>query len=194
MLQRLLGSPETLIIVLLWAVVAIYWAATALRLKPVAERVSFSPTPIVIGVLLLLVVLVRVGALPKGINVALWPTSETVLVIGDILAAAGCALLLWARRIIGRNWSSSVTYRVDHELVTTGPYGAVRHPIYSGFLLTVLGSALVNGHLVGVVVLALCVVVFALKMSQEEGLMMKHFPEAYAEYRKRVKALIPHVV
>ena len=87
-----------------------------------------------------------------------------------------------------------MTFKQNHELIRTGPYRIVRHPIYTGLLVMVVGTAMRIGQLRGVVSLALVTIGFWIKLRQEERLMMRHFPEAYPVYRREVKALIPFVI
>ncbi len=101
---------------------------------------------------------------------------------------------IWARRTIGGNWSSVVTLKQDHELVTNGPYRYVRHPIYTAILTMFLGTAVATGQLGGFLGLALCSLSMWIKLRQEEKLMMRHFPQQYPAYRARVKALVPFVL
>ena len=114
-----------------------------------------------------------------------------ILLAGLALTIAGLALALWARVTLGGNWSGIVTFKENHELIRNGPYGHVRHPIYSAILLMVLGSALAIGTLGALVGLPLIGLGVWLKLRQEEALMTEHFPIEYPSYRSRVRALIP---
>ncbi len=123
-----------------------------------------------------------------------FPEFPGISLAGLVLTVAGCAFAIWARITLGGNWSGRATVKQDHELITTGPYALARHPIYTGILLALVGTALAGGewrHVLGFLV-----VLFGMmaKMSQEERLMMQTFPEAYPLYRRRVKALIPGVL
>jgi protein-S-isoprenylcysteine O-methyltransferase Ste14 len=92
------------------------------------------------------------------------------------------------------NWSGNVTFKEGHELIQSGPYRYVRHPIYSALLLMGLGSALYYAQAFGFALLGFALVVFAAKMRLEEKLMTEHFGDQYVDYRRRVKALIPFIV
>lgn len=122
------------------------------------------------------------------------PNLQDVALAGSAVTALGCAFAIWARIALGGNWSGRVTVKADHDLVTSGPYAISRHPIYTGLLLAIAGTALTGGE--WRCVLAVAVILFALlvKMSQEERMMMQTFPEAYPRYRQRVKALIPLIL
>ena len=121
------------------------------------------------------------------------PPLASVEMTGLVLTLAGCFFAIWARLTLGGNWSGRATVKADHELITRGPYAIARHPIYTGLLVAVVGTALANGEWHAVVALIVIGLAFLVKMSQEERLMMQTFPAAYPAYRQRVKALIPGI-
>jgi protein-S-isoprenylcysteine O-methyltransferase Ste14 len=121
------------------------------------------------------------------------PESNEVAVTGLALTIAGCAFAIWARLTLGSNWSGRATVKANHELVTNGPYAVSRHPIYTGLLLAVAGTALAIGAWRGALALIVILLALMIKMSQEERLMVQTFPAAYPAYRQRVKALIPGI-
>jgi protein-S-isoprenylcysteine O-methyltransferase Ste14 len=98
----------------------------------------------------------------------------------------------WARYYLGKNWGMPMTVKEDPELVTGGPYTFVRHPIYTGILLAVLGSVLASS-LLWLVILVFFTYEFIRSVKGEEMLMTKQFPEKYPAYKKRTKMLIPFV-
>jgi protein-S-isoprenylcysteine O-methyltransferase Ste14 len=110
-----------------------------------------------------------------------------------VLTAAGIAFAIWARFTLGRNWSGNVTVKEGHELLRRGPYALARHPIYSGALLAILGTSLAVGTVRAVLLVVPLVFVLRFKMRNEEELMAGEFGEEYAEYRRRVKGLVPFV-
>ncbi len=122
------------------------------------------------------------------------PQSNALGIVADVICAAGVAFSIWARSILGSNWSGAVTIKKDHEIVMHGPYRFVRHPIYTGYLFATLGSALAVGEVRGAVALAMIFVGIIWKMRVEEKLLSKHFPDIYPAYRKRIKRLIPFVM
>ena len=95
---------------------------------------------------------------------------------------AGTALAIWARLTLGRNWSAEVTFKEDHELIESGPYALVRHPIYSGLLLMALGTVIHDGRALGVGLFAALCAALWWKARQEEQIIGRHFPEAYRDY------------
>jgi protein-S-isoprenylcysteine O-methyltransferase Ste14 len=114
--------------------------------------------------------------------------------VADSLTAIGLGIMLWARVTLGGNWSGNVVLKEDHELVERGPYQYVRHPIYSGLLLMYLGLAIYSAYVGTLIALIAVVVGLWFKSRQEERLLTKHFPQAYASYKARVPALIPFVL
>ena len=121
------------------------------------------------------------------------PMTPAAIYVGLVLTLAGFALSLWARFYLGRNWSALVTLKEDHKLVRTGPYAIVRHPIYSGFMLATLGTAIAFGELRGLISVALVVIAWGYKSRLEEALMVEQFGAEYERYRANVKGLIPFI-
>lgn len=120
---------------------------------------------------------------------ALWIKS-----IGLFVAATGVFLACWSRHILGRNWSSVVQLKQDHELVIGGPYRYVRHPIYTGLLLAFAGTALKVGDWRGLIALAIVLASFWRKLCLEERWLTEQFGASYSAYMQRTKALIPGVI
>jgi len=122
------------------------------------------------------------------------PDLVAVSLVGFALAIAGLALSVWARVYLGSNWSPVAMLKKGQTLVRTGPYGTVRHPIYSGLIVAVIGTALVFGGY-RVIISVVCVFLFAwVRITEEERLMSNQFGEDYAEYKKEVKAIIPGII
>jgi protein-S-isoprenylcysteine O-methyltransferase Ste14 len=123
-----------------------------------------------------------------------WHTPLALGVVSDCIVLAGVAFTVWARITLGSNWSAEVTFKRDHELIESGPYALARHPIYTGLLAMVLGTAINYGRFSGfALLLALCGGIWW-KAREEERIMSSHFPGAYAGYRERVRAVIPFVL
>jgi protein-S-isoprenylcysteine O-methyltransferase Ste14 len=111
--------------------------------------------------------------------------------IGALLTATGILFTVWARVHIGRNWSGTVTIKEGHELVMTGPYAIVRHPIYAGLMLALIGSALARAEWRGILAVVIAFLALWRKLRLEERWMQEQFGPAYEAYRQRVAALIP---
>ncbi len=112
---------------------------------------------------------------------------------GVAITALGVGLAIWARFLLGGNWSGTVTVKESHELIQTGPYRVVRHPIYTGISLAIAGTALALGEVRGLLAIGVAVAAWRLKWPVEERFMTEQFGDRYVEYRRRVKALIPGV-
>lgn len=119
------------------------------------------------------------------------PDTQNLRLTGFLLTLAGALFAAWARLTLGTNWSGRPSVKAGHELVVRGPYALARHPIYTGLLLAIAGTALAVGRWRAVIGFLLIAVAFAAKILHEEHLMMQTFPDSYPNYRKRVRALIP---
>jgi protein-S-isoprenylcysteine O-methyltransferase Ste14 len=109
-------------------------------------------------------------------------------------AVVGFAITVWARAILGSNWSGTVTIKVEHELIRTGPYRWVRHPIYSGLIMALLGTLIALDQWRGIVALPLLWVAFAIKYLKEEQAMRQTFGEQYDEYSRTTGAIFPRLL
>jgi protein-S-isoprenylcysteine O-methyltransferase Ste14 len=114
--------------------------------------------------------------------------------LGLLLTIAGLLFACWARVVLGRNWSGVVQLKQDHELIEAGPYHYVRHPIYSGLLLAFLGTALMIGEWRALLAAAIIAISFWRKLRLEERWLGEYFGAAYADYMRRVKALVPGIL
>lgn len=111
-----------------------------------------------------------------------------------VIVVAGVALACWSRYLLGHNWSSVVQIKKDHELVEAGPYRYIRHPIYTGLLLAFIGTAIKEGDVRGIVAVLIVFASFWRKLRMEERMLGETFGAAYAAYKARTAALIPHVL
>jgi protein-S-isoprenylcysteine O-methyltransferase Ste14 len=127
-------------------------------------------------------------------NPILWPQSAVTMAVGLGLAVIGLGIAVWARRHLGRYWSGRITLKVDHQVIQSGPYAFVRHPIYSGILLALLGTVISIGTARSCIAIVLMFLSFVVKLTLEERWLCAHLGAEYQEYRRRVKALIPCVV
>ena len=178
------------LIALVWLIWSAVWVAMAPGAKSVAQSESRASrlthvVPLVVAVALLAAPRVPVFPL-RFVPPGPWPGW-----IGAALTAAGIAFAIWARVTLAGNWSGSVTLKDAHELVVEGPYRWVRHPIYTGLLLALLGWALAVGEWRGLLAVAIAAMAFWRKLKREEALMRAEFGAAYADYAQRVPALVP---
>jgi protein-S-isoprenylcysteine O-methyltransferase Ste14 len=169
-----------------WALFWVYWLVAAIGAKRSSarrRRLPFAGASVVAVILVLRVF--RGGSLAVE--------SPVVGAIGAVLFVCGLGLAIWARIYLGRNWGMPMTEKAEPELVTSGPYRFVRHPIYSGLLLAVVGTALVT-NLVGLVVAVILGAYFYYSARTEEKNLTATFPTAYPAYRMATKMLIPFVL
>ena len=177
---------------ILWLGWAAWWWVQSLHVKratrqePLESRLRHI-VPLVVAVLLLW----PPHSPVPGLGVRILPLAAWPFWVGGILTAVGLLFAVWARHHIGANWSGIVTIKQDHKLITSGPYAVVRHPIYTGLLLAIAGSALARGELRGVLALGLVWWALWRKLRLEEAWMREQFGDAYAAYSRRVPSLVP---
>lgn len=181
------------LIPILWTAWALYWLVSAAAVKETQRRESGASRlahilPLLFAGWLLGTRHMPVEALTQPI---FSPTFYWRYVLGALLVALGLGFAVWARAHLGRNWSGSVTVKAEHELIDTGPYALVRHSIYTGLILALIGSALALDQWRGLLAVAIAIVSLWRKLRVEEGFMRQVFGERYAEYQRRVPALIP---
>jgi protein-S-isoprenylcysteine O-methyltransferase Ste14 len=181
-----------LVVGALWLLWLGYWwwssrdTKQTVRSETLRSRMTYVAPLVVAGYLLSL------RRLPfSGTSVQLFEPGAAVLLSAVAFVAAGLGFAVWARRHLGRNWSGTVTTKNDHELVRTGPYRFVRHPIYSGILLAFVGMAVGAGTWTSVCAVGLVTAAFLRKMRLEEQFMTDQFGEQYQRYRHEVPALFP---
>jgi protein-S-isoprenylcysteine O-methyltransferase Ste14 len=178
----------------LWMALWLVWVVAWLRTKRTQERASFGSRllygiPVIVAFYLLFD-----DHIPFAwLQWRMFPRNPWVEGLAVLLTAAGIAFAIWARFYIGQNWSSAVSIKVGHELIRTGPYEWVRHPIYSGLLLAMFGTALACRQPRGLVALVVLWLGFWIKSRMEEGFMRKTFGEEYQEYSRTTGALIPRM-
>ena len=177
-----------------WLIYIIYWVGSARGVKPVAERQSWLSFIVHRGPILLGGILLLYPKPPYPLRLALTPHTDLAEAIGAVVCVFGLAVAIWSRRALAGNWSATVTFKQGQELVQTGPYRFVRHPIYTGILLMILGLVTEVGQLHSWLGFLIQGIGFWIKLKQEESLLLRHFPGEYPAYRARVKALVPFVI
>ena len=190
--------PLALIIVsVCWIVFILFWMISAFSVKRDVKNSPwrrFAWLRIVIALIIASLLLSRsksdLFAHRLEILQAVYSNSTSAF-IGVMLTVLGIGYAIWARVHLGRNWSPIPNVKEDHELITSGPYRLVRHPIYTGIMTATLGTGFVIPlwFLVFVVMTA----VFIWRVIVEEDLMTKQFPNQYPEYKKRTWAFVPYV-
>jgi protein-S-isoprenylcysteine O-methyltransferase Ste14 len=178
-----------------WGVFFIVWVLAAIFTKRTVQQETGARPLAYIGLAVIgWFLLFRGYRLPAPFGVRWIVPTDTTLAAASILCLCGLGLCLWARAVLGRNWSGTVTLKENHELIVRGPYRLVRHPIYTGLLAMLLATAIQQGHIGGVIGLLLVFVSFWVKSGYEEELMLKQFPDQYPAYRARVKRIIPFLL
>jgi protein-S-isoprenylcysteine O-methyltransferase Ste14 len=170
-----------------WVAFWVYWLAASVGIKQGRTRwTRFAGFRVAILLIFLLLARARVF---RGAKITSSPGREG---LGLALFAAGLAVAVWARRYLGRNWGTPMSEKVDPELVTTGPYRSVRHPIYSGIILAMVGTAVaINWY--WLIAVGLAGAYFVYSASMEERYMTGLFPDTYPAYKRSSKMLIPFV-
>jgi protein-S-isoprenylcysteine O-methyltransferase Ste14 len=177
-----------------WSLVAIYWVVGMVLAKPTIKRESILSSALHVALGCAAVLLVWEPATGRGLlGYRLTSHAGGVAWLGLAVTIGGCAFAIWARVTLGSNWSSMVTVKQNHELILRGPYALVRHPIYSGFLLALTGTAIAVGEVRAFIGLGLAFIGFLLKAAAEEKFMREEFSAEYARYCQRVRRLIPFV-
>jgi protein-S-isoprenylcysteine O-methyltransferase Ste14 len=175
-----------------WYVFIIYWLVSAARLKQTKVEEDSGGRLLHILILIAAFDLMFRGNFSFGVlNERMIPLSLPFLYTGIALTWLGVAFAIWARSAIGQNWSGRVTVKVDHQLIQSGPYAFVRHPIYSGLLLANMGAALFIGQWRCLAALLIFLAEISRKASKEERFMLAEFGDRYEKYRHRTGFLIP---
>lgn len=178
----------------LWIVFLVVWGIAALSQKRTVRRDSAGSRMIQVLLGGLAVVLLWGNGLDFGsLARPFVPLSLIFSLLGLTLTVAGLAFAISARVYIGGNWSGAVTVKKDHTLIRKGPYALVRHPIYTGVLLAMLGTAVAFGEVRGLLAVGVATLALWIKLRREELFMSEEFGAEYAQYKQKVKALIPFV-
>ena len=183
-----------------WIIFLLYWFISAAAVKPIENTTGWFS-----GnwhrILLLLAFSFIVGFRPlasAGLPIGSWavsllPPSLLLNIVIVALLIGGLVVAITARRTLSANWSGQVAIMQDHELITSGLYGYVRNPIYTGILLMTLGTALAYGSLSALLGFVFFLFGIYLKLSAEERILIRHFGQKYTAYKQRTKVLIPFI-
>ncbi len=177
-----------LVISACWIAFWVYWIAASAGVKAGQSRWTRC-AGIRVAIILLVLLLLRLRLFKAG-SVTSDPWLQG---IGLAIFVAGLGLAIWARIYIGRNWGTPMSMKIDPELVTTGPYHTIRHPIYAGIIIAMAGTAMAVSWywLIAVAVLG---GYFIYSAVMEERYMTERFPDAYPEYKRATKMLIPFIL
>lgn len=188
-----------IVIIVSWVVFLLYWLISSFSAKrSVSRRAALRSPSIALRVILYLFVAILIyenvtSAAPAGAYEAYFAAHPVFELLGTVLTVIGIAFAIWARVYLGRNWGMPMTLRAEPELITSGPYRYVRHPIYTGALLALLGSTVVSGTWWALIFIS-SGAYFIVSALQEERDLVEKFPDTYPAYKTRTKMLIPFVL
>jgi protein-S-isoprenylcysteine O-methyltransferase Ste14 len=188
------GIPPFLAVRYLWYVFILYWLVSALKRKKTKQRESILQRlvyilPVVIAFYLLYNPRTDFGLLATYFV----PHTLEAQWAGVTIMALGVAIAIWARVHLGTNWSGVVTLKEGHELIRTGPYRNIRHPIYTGILVAFLGNAIVNGQVRGLIALAVMWASFYVKARREEAFLRQEFGPKFDEHTRHTGMFLPKI-
>jgi len=178
-----------------WIAFLLYWQIKAIGTKTTQRIEAVGSRILRVVIFAIAIVLLSTGRIPlRWLYVQVWPVGLWPFWLGAAVLIAGLLFAVWAREHLGSNWSRSVTIKQDHELITRGPYGVVRHPIYTGILAGFLGTAIALSQVRGFIAFVLVFLALWMKLRMEEQWMRTQFGETYASYAHQTAALVPFVL
>jgi len=178
-----------------WIAFLVYWEIKATHTKAIQRLESAASRILRTFIFLIAIVILSTTRLPlPWLYLQLWPVGLLPFWLGAAVTVGGLLFAVWAREHLGRNWSRSVTIKQGHELITTGPYAVVRHPIYTGILIGFLGMAIAISQVRGFIAFVLVFLALWLKLRMEEKWMRSQFGETYATYARQTPALVPYIL
>lgn len=188
--RDLVGRWPWMFAALGWVIFSLYWEYESKRAAENKQRESGASRGVHVAMTntALLLVMLPLRVVPRFVAL-----STAVMVAGLAVEACGLTLAILARRYLGRNWSGEISIKVDHQLIRSGPYRKLRHPIYTGLLAMYAGAAIVSGTWLAVAGVALAMVAYARKIKLEEKNLNVAFGAQYDAYRKESWALVPGV-
>jgi protein-S-isoprenylcysteine O-methyltransferase Ste14 len=176
----------------LWILFLAYWLVSALKRKRTKRRERWSERlRYMLPLVLVWYLLFSIGARFGWLTVRFIPASPAVKWLGVGLTAAGIGVAFWARWHLGANWSGAVTLKEGHELIRSGPYRTIRHPIYTGILLAMLGTAIAIGELRALIAVAIAWLSFYVKARREESFLAQEFGPGFAEHQRHTGMFLP---
>jgi len=176
----------------LWFLFGLYWIVSALKLKKTKKRESWGQRfRYVLPLAAAFYLLSRPEAHYGWLGARFVPESDAAGWVGVALTAAGVGIAIWARWHLGTNWSGVVTLKEGHELIRSGPYRNIRHPIYTGILLALLGTAVALGEVRGLLAVAIAWLSFYTKARREESFLTQEFGDRFGEHSKHTGMFLP---
>lgn len=186
---------EILYVGCLWGTFWVCWIIAGIRIRWSVKSENAGQKGIPRFLHLFFVVLAFWLSLSNYNNLILWKIiiiqGQHIKVIGLLLLTLFLAFSIWARIILGRNWSGAIQKVQGQRLVTKGPYKYIRNPIYTGIIGGFIGTFITIGTLASFIGMLLSVAIYILKIIKEENFLVDTFGNEYVEYKKRTWALIP---
>ena len=189
-----LAAAARLAIPALWIAWVLYWAWSSRGAKRVRRRESLLSRATHVVPLAFATLLLAAPSLPGWLGGRYGAAGEYDEGLAIALVAAGLAFSVWARVVLGGNWSASVTLKEGHEIIRSGPYRLIRHPIYTGLIVALAGSALACGEWRGPIAFVIAVGALWRKLRVEERWLTAEFGVRYSDYRRQTRALIPFIL
>jgi protein-S-isoprenylcysteine O-methyltransferase Ste14 len=178
----------------LWIAWWLTWLVWAFQSKKTIQRESVaSAISYRLVAMLGIYFLLSAWGFGSWMRTAILPYRAWIGGLGIAITALGFALTFWSRFLLGRNWSGNVTVKAGHELIRTGPYRLVRHPIYTGIIIALAGTAIAQDQWRGIVAVLLLWLSFTIKRLREEQFMQQTFGPQYVEYCETTGAIFPHL-
>jgi len=175
-----------------WIVFVLYWIVSAIRTRDTLQTESFASRYAILLIEVAgFVLLFRHSAGIGFLGNQFMHRTLASAIVGSILTSMGIGLAIWARYHLAEYWSARITIKQDHQLIRTGPYTRLRHPIYSGIILAAIGSAVVIDQWRCVLGVCLVLIGFCIKARKEETMLTQQFGDAFREHQKQTGFLIP---
>jgi len=175
-----------------WIVFVLYWIVSAIRTRDTLQTESFASRYAILLIEVAgFVLLFRHSAGIGFLGNRVMHRTLASAIVGSILTWMGIGLAIWARYHLAEYWSARITIKEDHQLIRTGPYTRLRHPIYSGIVLAAIGSAVVIDQWRCVLGVCLVLMGYCIKARKEETMLTQQFGDAFREHQKHAGFLIP---
>ncbi|HEV2403086.1 MAG TPA: isoprenylcysteine carboxylmethyltransferase family protein [Candidatus Saccharimonadales bacterium] len=177
-----------------WLVFYAYWLIAAISAKKVVRKgrgIWIWPR---LAILLVALITIRLSLARKNVDDHTILTVHSIAIrnVGVVLFLTGLGLAVWARKNLSTNWGMPMSQKARPELIISGPYAAIRHPIYTGILIALFGTALTIGLYLLFIWFAVAAY-FIFSATREEQYMLQKFPQKYNEYKKTTKMLLPYI-
>jgi protein-S-isoprenylcysteine O-methyltransferase Ste14 len=178
----------------LWVAFFIVWVIWGFKTKATQRREGLSSRLSYTVLTVIAYFLMFSGDVPREhLRASLFTPTIWTDALGIVITIAGIAFAVWARFYLGGNWSSSITVKVDHQLVRSGPYRFVRHPIYTGLITALIGTGIVRHQVRGAIAVVFAYAGFKIKSLIEERTMTSTFGEQYSEYSRSTGGIVPRL-